>query len=259
VILKSGNRRNLVVCGVLLLLALADAWFFADRLDLLQTGGKGVHAGLYLVVLLVSIIGGRIVPSFTANAIPGASVVQGARVDATAIILTLAAFVAVLAEAPGGFVAALAALAAVAHVVRQARWAPLRTWRRPILWILHASYAWIPIGLALLALAAIGAVPRSAALHALGAGAIGGMIISMITRTALGHTGRPLKAGVAEITAFVMVLAAAVLRVVASAAPGEHYSSLLLVSGSLWAIAFAIYFVAYLPRLLFARPDGKPG
>ena len=110
----------------------------------------------------------------------------------------------------------------------------------------------------LLGLAAFGTVIGAAALHAFAVGAVSGTIMGMITRTALGHTGRPLVAGGAEILAYVLVLAAALLRV-AAALVLAAYLPLVIASAALWSAAFLTYFVAYAPRLARARLDGKPG
>jgi uncharacterized protein involved in response to NO len=259
VLIKSGSKRNLFVCALLILLAAADAAFFMEKSAVLPATGKSIAAALYLIVMLVVMIGGRIIPAFTANAVRDARVVQSRAADIAAIVLTLAAFVASLASAAAIVLAPLAASAALAQLVRQARWAPFATFTRPILWILHVSYSWIAVGLALLAGASLGLVSSAAAIHALGVGAVGGMIIAMVTRTALGHTGRTLKAGAPEITAYVLLHAGAVARLLAAVAPDLGYSALIDASGALWTVAFVIYFVAYFPRLVLPRPDGKPG
>jgi uncharacterized protein involved in response to NO len=260
VLFRSGDRHNLFVVAFLCVLGFADAAFFLEQAGLLPVSqGKSVTAALYLVVTLVIMIGGRVVPSFTANALPRSRVVRMPKLDLFALALTLLAFVCALNDLPGWAVAPLAAGAALAHLVRQARWAPFATWRRPILWVMHLSYAWIALGLALLACSSLELAPRAASIHAFGVGAVGGMIIAMITRTALGHTGRPLRAGIPETLAYVLVHAGAVARLLASLAPTLGYAVLVDLSGALWSAAFLIYFCAYLPALLLSRPDGKAG
>jgi len=128
------------------------------------------------------------------------------------------------------------------------------TLTRPILWILHAAYAWIPVGLGLLALEQIGLIPASTGVHALAVGATGGLIIGMITRTARGHTGRPLMLSRAEVLAYVLVMAAALLRVVLAL-----YSSVLIAAAAAWSVAFLIYLWVFTPWLMRTRLDGKHG
>ena len=151
------------------------------------------------------------------------------------------------------------ALAAVLHVWRVLSWRPLVTRARPILWILHAAYFWIAIGLGLLALAQIGLVPVSAGVHALAVGATGGLIIGMITRTARGHTGRPILASKLEVLAYVLVLSAAALRVFLPLLPPKMLGPTLIIAAAAWALAFLLYLIKFTPWLLATRLDGKDG
>jgi uncharacterized protein involved in response to NO len=253
VIVGARNARNYFVIALLLALGAADAAFHAGY------GLAAVRAALWLVAMLAVVMAGRVVPAFTASALPHVKVVRRPRLDAAAIALTLAAFAGDLLGVGRWIPAAVALAAAALHLWRQAGWTPFATLGRPILWILHLSHAWIPVGLTLLALGALGIVPPDAAIHAFGAGAIGGLIIGMITRTALGHTARPLAAGRAETASYVLVHAAAALRLLAALAPGLGYVPLLGASGVCWAAAFLLYFAVYLPRLTAPRLDGKPG
>ena len=155
--------------------------------------------------------------------------------------------------------AVVALAAAILHGARLALWAPLRTWGRPPLWILHLSYAWIVAHLALRGLAGFALLPGVVATHALTVGAIGGLTLGMMTRTARGHTARPLVAGRAEIAAYVLVQAAAAVRVLVPLfAPAAYISSVVL-AAALWSAAFAVFTVAYFPILSRPRLDGKPG
>lgn len=254
-IVGAGNRRNYFVVALLAALGASNLWFH------LAPGGGPVRAALWLVIGLVVVMAGRVVPSFTANALPQAGVQLRPQLDRAALAATVAAFAADV-FAPGGVAAAVAPLAFVAallHVARQQGWRPLATRGRPILWILHLSHAWIPVGFALLGLASLGLVSASAAAHAFGAGAMGGLIIAMITRTALGHTGRPLVAGKSEVVAYVLVHVAAALRLFVALVPTSAHLVLMGVSAALWCTAFFLYFVTYAPRLAAPRLDGKAG
>jgi len=162
-------------------------------------------------------------------------------------------------QAPAAAVAVLAAAVAAAHVARLYLWQPWRTMRTPLVWILHASYGWIVVYLVLRALAGIGGVAESLAVHALTIGAIGGMTIGMMTRTARGHTGRPITADAFEVTCFVLIQLAALIRVLGGMLAPGAYSVTVIVSGICWSAAFAIYAVRYWPVLSRARLDGKPG
>jgi uncharacterized protein involved in response to NO len=126
-------------------------------------------------------------------------------------------------------------------------------------WILHLSYGWIGFGLLQLALAAVGTGAASAAFHALAVGAIGGMIIGMITRTTLGHTGRPLQAGRSETLMFLLIQGGAAARFFASIVNGDYRQFTLLISAVCWSSGFIVYLWVYAPYLLRARLDRREG
>jgi uncharacterized protein involved in response to NO len=145
------------------------------------------------------------------------------------------------------------------QAVRLARWRGHRTVAEPLVWILHAGYLWVPAGLILTGLAGLGeAVPPAAAIHAFTAGAMGTMILAVMTRATLGHTGRPLAANRATVALYLMVVAGALVRVTAPFL-ADFYQPLLAVSGTLWLAAFATFAAAYGPILCRPRADtGKP-
>ena len=252
-IVGARNARNYFVIALLFALGGANIAFHLGHWAL------AVRAALWLVMTLVVVMAARVVPAFTANALPRAGVVHKPSLDDASVALTVATFAADLLGLHAAFVAPLAFATALVHAVRQWGWRPRATLGQPILWILHLSHAWIPLGFLLLALGALGVVAPNVALHAFGAGAMGGMIIGMITRTALGHTGRPLAAGRAETAAYTLVHLAAALRVLAGLAPELGYVALIGASAACWTLAFLIYFAAYAPRLAAPRQDGKPG
>jgi uncharacterized protein involved in response to NO len=259
-LIRAGNRRNLPVAGLLAGLTLANAAFHAAMLGNTPWAPMtALHAGLALIVMIECVIAGRVVPAFTMGATPGLRIVPQPRLERTTLAFTALAL-ALWVLAPPGPVTALAfAAAAALHLARQWHWRPGMTLHRPILWILHAGYAWIAVGLGLLALAQVQWIGASAGVHALAVGATGGLIIGMITRTARGHTGRPLQVSAAEVVAYALVMAAATLRVlVPLAAPGLLVPA--LVGATLaWSAAFGIYLVVYTPWLLRTRLDGKDG
>ncbi|MFI4988070.1 MAG: NnrS family protein, partial [Alphaproteobacteria bacterium] len=130
---------------------------------------------------------------------------------------------------------------------------------RPLLWVLHLGYGWLVLGLALKAAAELTPwLPPSTALHALTVGAIGTIILAVMSRAALGHTGRPLAASRLTVAAYLLVSAAALLRAAAPLLP-ELYSPLLVASGVSWSLAFALFSAVYLPILVAPRADGLPG
>jgi uncharacterized protein involved in response to NO len=219
-----------------------------------------VQIALSLVLMVVALMAGRVVPAFTKNAVPTARIRAVRGLDAASLVSLALALLAWVAGWPAWLVVPVATLAAVINAARLWSWDPWCTRSQPILWILHLSYAWIPVGLLLLASAVAGVGGSTAlAAHAWGAGAVGGMIIGMITRTALGHTGMPLKVGGAEVVAYGLVHFGAIARVFVPLAWPSAYAAALATSAVLWAVAFGIYCVFYWPLLSRVRADGKPG
>ena len=260
VLLRAGNRRNLPLGALLGLLALANLTFHLAALGWLALAPMGaLHAGLALIVLIECVIAGRVIPAFTQAVLPGRRLPPPAWLERGTLAATPLSLAAWVLLPPHPLTAAGLALSALLHGLRLWHWQPWRTRARPILWVLHLAYAWLPIGFALLAASQAGAVSASAGLHALAVGATGGLIIGMITRTARGHTGRPLQASRREVAAYLLVAGAAVARVVLPLlAPGQTTLALSLAAAA-WASAFALYLWVFTPWLLSARLDGKDG
>jgi uncharacterized protein involved in response to NO len=263
--LLRAKNRNTPLLIVVLVLWVADAAFVHALMQAdPAAASKAVRAAIDVLLLLITIIGGRIVPAFTANALRQRGIVAPLRtrgwVEVT-VIAAMALRVVVDVLAPFHIVTALvAAVAALAHGVRLAGWQGMRTGKDPIVWVLHAAYAWLPVGLALQAIhvttAANGA---SQWMHALTAGAVTLMIVAVITRASLGHTGRPLEVARPVALAYGLLFAATAVRVAGGGLPAASYEWTLRIAGALWLTAFLIIAVAYAPILLRPRVDGKPG
>ncbi|MGZ3181438.1 MAG: NnrS family protein [Telluria sp.] len=259
VLKRSGNRRNMFLVGLLGLLTLANLLFHASVLGLVRLDPlRPIHGAIMLIVVIEAVIGGRVIPMFTANAVPGARPVQHAERDRITLALTALAGMAWAFPFPAPLAAALAVAAAVAQLTRLAGWKPQRTLKQPLLWILHLSYAWIPLGFIALACAELGLAPLSAAVHLLAVGALAGLILGMVTRTALGHTGRALRAGRAETACYVLIQAGVLARFAAAIAPSWREPALVL-AAACWSGAFALYFATYFPYLTAPRIDGREG
>jgi uncharacterized protein involved in response to NO len=256
-IIKAGNRRNLVIAFALALLFAANVLVHTGGFGDGDGGAIGLRLGLAVVVLLIMLIGGRVTPAFTGNWLrrAGADRLPAPfgwtdRIALGAGVLALGAWVA----APGAFATAFLLLAAAAvHGLRLARWRGAATASEPLVWILHLGYAWVPVGLAVLGLAHWVPGPASgAALHGLGAGAIGTMTLAVMTRATLGHTGRALAAGPGTVAAYLLVVAAAALRLAAAFA-GTSAEPLSFTAGGLWIAGFGLFVVLYGPMHLGAR------
>lgn len=259
-LLRARNYRNLPLALMLSLLALANAVFHVAVLGWLQVPVMApLHAALALITLIECVMGGRVIPSFTMAATPGLRLHTPLAQERLTMALTVVGLACWL-WAPIGLWAALPLLAAAGlHARRLWGWRPLLTRRKPILWVLHAAYAWIVAGLLLLGLAQLGWLPVSAGVHALAVGATGGLIIGMVTRTARGHTGRPLAVAPLEVAAYLLVLFAALVRVLLPMLLPAWYPQALLLAALGWSAAFAIYLWRYTPWLMQTRLDGKDG
>ena len=261
---RSRNARNYFFVGLLILigaLVLATHLVFQGRWPaVLGLDGPGLlHVQLDLVLFIMVVIAGRVIPMFTNNGIPGTGASRNALLEKAALASILLLFAGDLLQLSSGITAAVAIGAALAHGLRLALWKPWRTLKAPLVWILHAAYAWIVVHLALRALTGLGLLGGSYAVHALTVGAIGGMTLGMMVRTARGHTGRALLADGSELTMFLLVQAAALVRVGAGIASPALYLPSIELSGLLWASAFGLYALRYWQVLTRPRLDGKPG
>lgn len=245
------RNRNVFFVAIVLALGAASIVFQAyPRLALIL--------GLDVVLLVMTVVAGRVVPGFTNNAIPGAGARHLPALE-TAVLgsVILLLFLDALDLAIPAAIVAL--VGAALHAARLALWAPWQTRGRPILWILHLSYAWIAVHLALRGLAGLDLAPAALATHALTVGAIGGLTLGMMTRTARGHTARPLAAGRPEVAAYVLVQLAAAVRVFLPLLLPSGYRVAVTLSAVLWSAAFTLFVVAFLPILTRPRLDGQPG
>lgn len=260
VLLLSGNKRNIPLISLLFLMSLANLCFHLAQLKVVGMDPlQPLYAELGLILMVVSVMTGRVVPMFTRNVTPGLVIHTSRPFELSLLAVTAVALLLWVVAAPAALVAAACAIAAVLHAVRLYRWSPWVTLKRPILWILHLSYLWMPIGFAMLACAELGWMRATFAIHALTVGVVGGLIIGMLTRTARGHTGRPLQASRWETLAYALVLLATVIRAVVPALVPAFYPRALEISATFWAVAFAIYLVIYTPWLTRSRLDGKDG
>lgn len=260
VLFKSGNTRNIPLISLLLLMSVANLCFHLTQLNLVDWDPlRPLYAELGLILMVVSVMTGRVVPMFTRNVTPGLVINTSRSFELGLLAVTGVTLMLWVGAAPAALVAAACAITAVLHAIRLYRWSPWVTLKRPILWILHLSYLWMPIGFAMLAGAELGWMRTTFAIHALTVGVIGGLIIGMLTRTARGHTGRPLQASRGETVAYALVLLATVIRAVVPALVPAWYPRAIEISATFWALAFAIYLVIYTPWLLRSRLDGKDG
>ena len=254
------NRRNYFFVGVLLLMAAASLLVHLAQLGVIALPGwVGIQLALDAVLFVMAVMGGRVIPMFTNSGVPTAGATRHPLLEKAALGAVLALLLADALGLDGAPLALVAALGALAHLGRWLLWRPWKTARAPLVWVLHAAYAWIPAHLLLRAAAQLGLVTPSVATHALTVGAAGGLIIGMMVRTARGHTGRPLRADRGDVACFVLVLLAALVRVGVPLLAPSWTIPAVLGSAALWSSGFALYAVCYWPVLTRARLDGKPG
>jgi uncharacterized protein involved in response to NO len=255
------NRRNAAMPVMVLVLAGANGLYWWGAL-----GGeplmmlRGQRVALDVIALLILVVGGRIIPGFTANAVDGLKTRARSALDYAGIAAMVSVVVADLIDPSSRAVAYCAAIAALTNGARLWGWGGTRTFARPILLVLHSGFAFTAAALGLRAWALLsGALPESAATHLLTVGGIGLMTLGMMARVALGHTGRPLALAPSIVVALYLLGASALVRVVGPLALPTRYTALLWIAGALWTLAFALFTARYTPILLAPRPDGRPG
>lgn len=255
-VLAGGNRRNLPICVMVSLLALADLAFHLRGL-IADAGPVSERAAVAIASALIALIGGRIVPAFTGNWLKQREISPPPafnRFDKAVMALTVLALICWVVAGTAPWVGWLLMAAGLANGVRVLRWKGWRASAEALVWVLHAGYAWVAAGLLLLgaALAFPGAVPVTAGVHALTAGAIGVMTLAVMTRASRGHTGRALAADRWTGLIYMAVLLAAAVRVLAPFLP-ELTQALLIASSVLWTAAFGAFALCYGPMLVGRR------
>lgn len=265
VIVGSGNYRNLPLVAVVSAMALANLLFHSGWWNNDFALVRRVELGMVmLIVLLMVIIGGRITPAFTRNwlmrndlppeGVKTRPVIETLSVSATALLV-----LTMLAGAPALINGVVAAVAGTANAVRVAGWRGWKARSDALVWILHAAYAWIPLGLLLLATNQLFGKPLSTVwLHALGPGAMAVLIVAVMTRVAVGHTGRELKLESGGTGIYILIMAAALVRLI-TALGWLPWRGGLLISSTAWFAAFALFLIVYTPILIAPRADGRPG
>jgi uncharacterized protein involved in response to NO len=263
-LLRSQNR-NTPLLAVLGVLWLSDGAFLVAVLhgDAALADGA-MRLAIDLALILITVIGGRIVPSFTANALRrrGESVELVTRPWLEVLVIAAMIGIALLdlLQPNSRLSGALAAIAAGAQAARLSGWRSFRTRGESILWVLHLGYAWLPVGLALKACWLLfGAAWAMKWLHAFTVGLIATMILAVMTRVSLGHTGRSLAVSPAITIAYVVLTVGALLRVFGGALAPDAYLFAVTLAGLAWTIAFLIFLIVYTPILVGPRVDGKPG
>ena len=259
-VVAGGSRRNYPIVGITLVLAVLNLLYHLGTLRILPGMDRlALYFLIHVVLLMITVIAGRIIPNFTANWLRARGHERLPEnhplTDGITAAATVATGVSVSLTPLGPVTGLLAMVAALSHAVRLARWRGLATTSEPLLFVLHVAYLWLPVGYALTALAAFGLVfPASAALHALTMGAIGNMILAVTSRVALAHTGRSLHAPRLIVISYAILNAAVVARVLSPLNPGL-YVEMIDLSALGWIVTFALFTGVYWPVLTRRRVD----
>lgn len=249
----ASKNRNVPVVGLVMLFGLADAADYGGAAGVVSAD-LGWHAAIALVIIMISMIGGRIIPSFTRNWMVKRKMTSGLPTQPQSVDLLVIASTAValffwIAFHGNRLTGYILILAAAAQALRLSRWSGHRTTADPLVLVLHLGYLWVPIGLLLLGLSIAGIeIPESAGVHALTAGAMTTMILAVMTRASLGHTARELKASPLTVAGYVCVTVGALVRVAASLGVGS-YAITLNLAGTFWGAALVLFLVVYRPIL----------
>lgn len=247
------NWRNLPVLALISLFTLGNWLVHYESLGLADTAAVGMRLSTFVLALLIAVIGGRIVPSFTRNwlarqgeeALPPAMNALDKAALLALIILAIAEVFVPISQATAGW----AVVTGLLLGLRLARWRGWAVRSKPLLWSMHLGYAWLAIALIMIGLAGLTPmVPPAAAIHALTVGAFGTMIVAVMTRATLGHTGRPLTAGLGTRAVFILVTIAALTRVIVPFL-GEFEVPGLWLAASAWTAAFGLFTILYYPAL----------
>ncbi len=259
-LLRSGNRRNLVFIGLLAVLFASNLHFHLNG----AAANDPLYLGLNAMLFLVSMLGGRMVPAFTSAGLKQLGIDARIRryqpLDRAALVAVVGVLIVDLVFPASVYAAVMAAVAAVLLAAQLSRWQGHRTLPIPMVWVLHVAYAWLPICLALKAAVLFAVpIPASSWLHALTVGAMATMIIAVMSRAALGHTGRALVAPRPVVVGYVLLTIAALSRVFGPMLMPSAGSLWLVLAALLWCLAFLLYLVVYAPILCRPRIDGRPG
>jgi uncharacterized protein involved in response to NO len=257
-IVRSGNFRNLIFIPLLVGFFIANLFIHLELLQITEgTANQGIQLALFLVMVIISLIGGRVIPFFTERGVEGVQCRKFALIEKGVIPLSIIWIIS--SFIPFTMVTVVLSLTLfILHGVRLAGWFKPAILKVPLVWILQLGYGFLVLGFGLYCLSLLEIVSQSIAFHAFAAGAIGSLTLGMMARVSLGHTARPLKAAPIIICAFVLMALSALIRVTVGWLPLPDLAILHL-SGSLWIVGWLLFFVYYLPILVKPRIDGVYG
>ncbi len=257
---QAGHYKSFIFIGFLGLMMLGNGMIHLEMLGFKEaTAWTGVNIILLAIMLIILVIAGRVLPFFTERGLQGIIAVRDQALDNAAILSAVLVFMLEIFSVSGFGLALAAITAALINGRRVANWYTQRVWYVPLLWILYTGYGWIILGFLLTAFSAYKLVLPTLPLHAFTMGSIGVLTLGMMSRVALGHTGRVLKASNVIAIAFVLLNAGVFIRVFLPIPFSGIYGTAIIISTFLWLAAFSLFIFVYWPVLTQPRIDGKEG
>lgn len=260
-LMQPSQKRNQIFFVLFFILTLANISAHATSFGItpLIPSRSLMILSMFAIILMIGLIGGRIIPFFTSNALPNSNPIKHNWIERLSLPSIALAALGVTFWEFSTFTVALCFLAGLIHLIRWMLWKPWNSKNLPILLILYIGYTWIPIGFFLRGLSSLSMILPSISTHAFTAGAIGIMIYAMITRVALGHSGRPIRASKLIVLGYIGITVSATIRVFGPWLLPQHTLRSIELSGLMWLLAFLLFVIEYAPILLFPRMDGKEG
>lgn len=256
--LKARQWNNLFFVGLILLLGLAHALFYAPVLSIVEATERwGLRSALGIVLIIITVMAGRVVGFFIERGL-NQKVKNINWINQLALWATIG-FVATQFILPVYLLSLILIFAIAGHAGRLFIWYHADIWKQPLLWVLYLGYAWMPVGFILSLLSLNGLIAETLAIHSFTVGTIGVMTLGMMARVALGHTGRTMQSSAPVNIAFVLINIAVVMRVLLPAFLPDFSAYWMQIAGISWILAFVLFSWVYLPVLIKSRIDGRAG
>jgi uncharacterized protein involved in response to NO len=249
----------LIFLSLLAIMTLANVISHLGHAKVVPLSGSGIQLMYFLVMLLISIMAGRVVPFFTERGIGGITLNTFPWLEKSAVLSIVIYALAEWLQWNNTLTLWLAGVSFVLNALRWWRWQHQQLWRISMLWVLHLAYLWLIVSLLFAVLSRLGWIMPVVEVHAFTVGSLGMMTLGMMARVIQGHTGRTIEATRMTTLAFLCLLLAAIIRVLGGIFAGSAYSHSIVISAIFWLLAFALFVIEYMPMLIKPRIDGRPG
>lgn len=263
-LIRAGKLQNMAFLVIILVLFLCNCVVhYGLANDNYETARTGMNIAIYIVIILIGIIGGRIIPGFTKNTLRRDGIAENIRsyplLDKAILLGVLIVGTSEIILGLNKFIGTLSLIVGIMHSVRLSFWQGWKTFHEPLLWVLHIGYVWLPMGFLLKGLSAFNIVDYNIATHCFTSGLMGLMILGVMTRASLGHTGRELKVSRLTILSYYSILLAVLFRTIIPALDLVEYMDAIKFSAIFWIAGYIIFLIVYSPILLLPRTDGRDG